>query len=254
MNLNQLATTLREARENRQAIAPLTATEPLTLEQAYAVQEIGRELALAGGETVCGYKMGLTSRAKQRDVQVFETIHGYLLRSMEVLPGQTVATATRIHPRVEPEVAVVLKRPLRGRVSLRELVSAIEGIYPALEILDSRYESFSFRLPDVIADNTSASGFAVGSRNLLPYLDELTLLGVSMRKNGELLETGTPAAAMGNPLFVVIDLLQCLARENRQLEPGMVVLTGGLTASVPFAKGDWIEIEWPGETLAFHAE
>jgi 2-keto-4-pentenoate hydratase len=108
-------------------------------------------------------------------------------------------------------------------------------------------------LPDVIADNTSASGFAVGRRNLLPVLDELTLLGITMRKNGEIVETGTPAAAMGNPLVVMLDLLQCLARENRRLDPGMVVLTGGLTASVPFAKGDWIEIEWPGETLAFQA-
>ena len=142
MNLNELANQLRLARLERRAISPLTAANPaLTLADGYAIQAIGREMRFADGEKLCGYKMGLTSRAKQRDVSVFETIRGYLLESMEITPGQTVDTATRIHPRVEPEVAVVMKAPLRGAVTLREVVAAIGGLYPALEIIDSRFES-----------------------------------------------------------------------------------------------------------------
>lgn len=252
MNLNDHAKTLQEARLQRRAIAPLSSTAPLTLEDGYAIQEIGREMRLAEGERMCGYKMGLTSRAKQRDVQVFEPIRGYLLQSMEIGLGQPIETAGRIHPRIEPEVAVTFKSVLKGRVTLRDVLRSLEAVYPAAEILDSRFEAFSFRLPDVVADNTSASGFVIGSRNLLPEIDELGLFGITVRKNGEVAETGTPAAVLGNPLLAVVDLVNGLAREGKGVEPGMVCLTGGITASVTLAKGDWVEMLWPGETLTFN--
>ena len=253
--LKDTAELLRRAAESRTAIKPLTnENSALSLADGYVIQEIGLEMAMADGKRLCGYKMGLTSRAKQRDVGVYDPIKGYLLAEMEVEKGGTVDMSSRIHPRVEPEVAVVLREPLWGPdVSLRQVQSALALVVPALEILDSRFEAFTFKLTDVVADNTSASGFMLGRENLLPRLSELSLLGVAVRKNGMILETGAPAAVLGDPLLSVVALAKLLAKEGKRIEPGMVVLTGGITASVPFSRGDFVEVTWPGETLTFRA-
>ncbi len=249
-DIRQVAEKLREAIRTRTPIRQVSLDIPnFTVENGYSVQAMGLEIALGSGEKLCGYKMGLTSRAKQRDVKVFEPIRGYLLASMEVAKGSPVETSGRIHPRVEPEVAVTFKAPLGGpNVTLRDVIAAIDSIVPSLEILDSRFEAFSFKLADVVADNTSASGFMLGRENMLSKISEIPLMGVYLRKNGEILETGTPAAVLGDPLLSVV----ALAKQTR-IEPGMVVLTGGITASVPFAKGDVIDIVWPYETLTFRA-
>jgi len=250
---NEILASLQEAIHSRKAISPLSSRYPhFTLNDAYEVQRMGLEAGLKSGQRLCGYKMGLTSRAKQRDVNVFEPIRGYLLSSMEVMKGEPVETGTRIHPRTEPEIAVIMGQSLRGdSVTLREVAQAIAMIVPALEIIDSRYESFSFKLPDVVADNTSASGFMLGTGNLIG--SDLALLGITVRKNGVVVETGAPAAVLGDPLLSVVGLVRGLAKEGKGLEPGMVVLTGGITAAVPFQARDVIEMTWPEETIGFRA-
>jgi 2-oxo-3-hexenedioate decarboxylase len=249
MNPIELAQKLRRARLEGKAVAALTSELPnFSWEAAYQVQAAGLSLDLAGGEKLSGYKMGLTSLAKQRDVKVYEPIRGYLLASMEVENGASVATEGRIHPRFEPEVAVVMKRM---PVSLRDLGDAIEGVYPALEILDSRFEGFQFQLPDVVADNTSASGYLIG-RHRLPFdPEELRLVGVVVRKNGRIEHTGAPAAVLGDPFRSVWALVRALMAQGKQLENGHVILSGGITASLAFKAGDVLEVEWPGETLMF---
>ena len=133
---------------------------------------------------------------------------------------------------------MVLREPLWGPdVSLRQVQSALALVVPALEIFDSRFEAFSFKLPDVVADNTSASGFLFGRENLSRPAFELSLLGVTVKKNGMILETGAPAAVLGDPLLSVVALAKLLAKEGKRIEPGMVILTGGITASVSFSEG-----------------
>ena len=256
MNKQEIAEMLRNAVLTQTPITQISQNEKIfSLTDAKEVQAIGLQLALEAGETLCGYKMGLTSKAKQKDVNVFEPIQGYLLRSFEIPKAGVLKMNTRIHPRVEPEVAVVLKKDLIGPgVTLRDVVNALEGIYPALEIVDSRYEKFIFKLEDVVADNTSASGFMVGRVNLLPELNSLNLMGILVRKNGRIVETGAPAAVLGDPLLSVMYLANSLAEESKSIPAGVVVLTGGITQSVSFEMGDRIEVEWPQEVLSFTAE
>lgn len=250
--LQEYATRLETARKTHSPIVAFSGEHPqFTLEEGYAVQALLMENA---GEKLAGYKMGLTSRAKQKDVNVHSPIRGFLLESMEVPKGGTVTMSNRIHPRTEPEIAVVLKNRLSGAdVTLRHVRESLAGVFPALEILDSRYKDFSFKLPDVVADNTSASGFMVGSTNYVDRLDEVRLLGVTLKVNGEIRETGAPAAVLGDPLLSVVELVKGLAESNRAVEPGMVILTGGITTAVPFRSGDVVEVVWPGETLMFRA-
>lgn len=256
MNKQEIAESLRQAFLNRTPITQISKKfSSFNLADALEVQELGFNLAQEAGEQLAGYKMGLTSKAKQRDVNVFEPIHGYILKSFEISKGEIVEMQKRIHPRVEPEVAVVLKHELKGPgVTLRDVVAALDGVYPALEIVDSRYEGFIFKLEDVIADNTSAAGFMVGRVNLVKQLHDLNLMGVSVRKNGMILETGAPAAVLGDPLLSVASLANTLGKESKSIPPGLVILTGGITQSVPFQKGDRIEVEWPQEVLSFIAE
>lgn len=226
----------------------------LSLSDAYAIQNMLLEKALAKGDGICGYKMGLTSKAKQRDVQVFEPIRGFLKKSTEIVKNGRLETTKLIHPRVEPEISVVFKDRLKGPgLTLRDVHRAIGAVYPALEIVDSRYEKFQFSLADVIADNTSAAHFMVGTVNLIGQVAEVPLLGISVRKNGDIIETGAPAAVLGDPFLPLVSLANALGEEGKEIVPGMVVLTGGITNSVPFQKGDVIEIVWPMETLAFTA-
>jgi len=244
------AARLRQAEIEKTPLKPLTDERPhLTVTDAYAVQMAGLETALGAGRRLCGYKMGLTSKAKQHDVKVDEPIRGYLLSDMELVAGAPFLSESRIHPRVEPEVAIRFRTGLKGAVSLRDVCEAAVEIIPALEILDSRYRGFAFQLPDVIADNASAAGFLLGATNLLGRLGDLPLMGVVLRKNGEVHETGTPGAVLGNPLLSVIHLSRMLAQDDRAIEPGMIVLTGGITASLPVGPGDWIEAQWPGATV-----
>lgn len=256
MDLSEIAIALEKAKKEVRAIGAFSSSfSDFNLDQGYQVQAMGLESLLSQGETLCGYKMGLTSRAKQKDVNVHDPIRGYLLSSMEITKGETVSTSHRIHPRVEPEIALVFKSRLFGpQVSLREVEQAISVVTPAMEILDSRYEDFQFKLPDVVADNTSASGFILGSQNWLDRLNEIRLFGVTVKHNGVIVETGAPAAVMGDPLLSVVALTKSLAKENKGIEPGMVVLTGGITTSVSFKAGDLIEVVWPTETMSFTAE
>ena len=255
MNNHACAEMLRNAIVNQKPVTQISKLRAdFSISDALEIQELGYILAQQAGEKIAGYKMGLTSKAKQRDVNVFEPIRGYMLQSTEISKGGALEMGKRIHPRVEPEVAVVLKNELRGpHVTLRDVVNSLEGVYPALEIVDSRYEGFIFKLEDVIADNTSAAGFMVGRTNLLPFLDEINLMGIAVRKNGAIVETGAPAAVLGDPLLSVVSLVNSLAGESKSLPAGMVILTGGITQSVSFSKGDRIEVEWPQEVLSFIA-
>lgn len=245
---------LEEARASARPVTPFTDSHSdFTLDQAYGVQEEGRRLREAAGEVVSGYKMGLTSLAKQRDVGVDSPIQGYLLASMERDKGAVFSMEGRIHPRVEPEVAVVLGATLEGPdVTLQDVMHSLDRVVPALEILDSRFEKFRFKLPDVVADNTSACGYVLGTEPLDP--ERVNLLGITVRKNGNVVTTGAAAAILGNPFLAVVSLVHALADQGRALEAGQVVLTGGITASVPFTAGDWLAASWPEETLSFVAK
>lgn len=247
---------LLNARAERVAISPFTDEESnFTIQDGYGVQKMLLERAVKKGEILSGYKMGLTSKAKQKDVNVFEPIRGFILKSMEIPNGGTLALSSRIKPRVEPEIALVLKSKLEGQnVTLNDVVKALSGVYLACEVIDSRYKDYKFKMPDVIADNTSASGYVLGSHNLLPRVEEVRLFGLTLSKNGEILETGAPAAALNNPLNSLLELVKAMAKTGESLEPGQVILTGGLTNSHFVASGDTIEVECAFDKIRFYVK
>lgn len=218
----------------------------LTVEDAYEIQRLNIDNALRAGDKLVGWKMGLTSKAKQVSVGVDEAIYGRLLDSMELTDGQ-MQLAGLIHPRVEPEIAFVFNKRLEGpKVTPRDVWAATECVMPAVEIIDSRYKNFSFTLVDVVADNASSAKFLVADQAYSPYQFQWDQIGVVMRKNGEVMQTGTGAAVLGHPVRSVMELVHMLHRSELAIEPGMVVLTGGITEAIHLFDSDNVTVEFDG--------
>ena len=231
--------------------AALTATEiamlsgegrEIAIDDAYAIQSASIARRLERGERVVGMKMGLTSRAKMEQVGVHEPIYGILTSSMVVNDGGSIRLEEHCHPRIEPEIAFVLKDDLRGPVTPAQALLAVAGACAALEVIDSRYRDFKFTLPDVVADNTSAARFVLGS-SLVP-VDGVNLgnLGIIFEVNGEIVETGSSAAVLDHPARSLAELANMLARRGDHLRAGQIVLSGGATAAVDLKSGDRVRV------------
>ncbi len=251
-SLAGLAQIVDEAARTATAIPQLTDTLPdLTVEDAYAVQAMSIARRRARGELRAGYKMGLTSRAKMLQVGVSEVVWGRLTDAMRLTEGGDLFRARYVHPRVEPEIAYVIGRPLAGEVTAAEALAAVEAVAPALEIIDSRYRDFKFALPDVVADNSSSSGFYVGS--WAKRDTDVSNLGIVMEVNGRPVQIGSSAAILGNPIRSLVAAARLVGRAGERLEPGDIVLAGGVTAAHPLAVGEHVRTAFQGlGTVSFH--
>ena len=234
------ARALFDARTDRQAIAPFTDADPtLTMADGYAVQAELVKLILAAGDTIVGYKVGLTSKPMQRMIGVDSPDYGPVLGSTVYRDGDVVSLSRFIQPKIEAEIVFVLGQALRGPgVTVTDAHRAIAGIAASVEIVDSRFADWRIKLADTVADLASNGAVAVSGR-LVP-LDgiDTRLIGMSLTRNGDLVDTGAGAAALGDPLTVVAWLANTLGSVGIGLEPGHLVMTGALHAAVPMQAGD----------------
>lgn len=238
-----LAGKLYAAEAERRSIPQLSAAHPeLDVDTAYAVQRHNFERRLAGpGESFVGYKLGLTSRAKQLAMGVTAPLWGRLSSGLLHAEETPLDVGSLIHPRVESEIAFLIGRDVDGATATTAgVLAATEGVFPALEILDSRYDDFRFTLADVIADNGSAAGVVCGGRLLEPGAVDLQLEGMVLRRDGEVVDTAAGAAVSGHPAAAVA----WLAREAGGLPAGAIVISGGLTAPVTLAPGMVVSAEF----------
>jgi 2-oxo-3-hexenedioate decarboxylase len=238
-SLAELARTVDEAARTANAIPQLTDALPkLSVEDAYAVQALSMQRRYARGERRVGLKMGLTSRAKMQQVGVSEVVWGRLTDAMRLPEGGDLSKKRFVHPRVEPEVAFIMKKSLAGEVSAAEALAAVEAIAPAVEIIDSRYRDFKFALPDVVADNSSSSAFFLGEWNSRET--DVSNLGLTMEVNGRAVQIGSTAAILGHPLRSLVAAARLAARAGERLEAGDIVLAGGATAAHPLSVGEYV--------------
>jgi 2-keto-4-pentenoate hydratase len=239
-DLDALAALLLNAYATRTPVPPLTQTyDGLTLDDAYAVQQIQIASRLAAGAGIVGYKVGLTSEPMRQQFGVNDPDFGHLLTDMAYMADAQVLVSHFLQPRAEPEIALVLGRPLRGpRVTVTDVAAATSAVVPAIEIIDSRIADWKISLLDTVADNASSGGFVLGQSPVpLEHLD-LSLTGCVLRRNGRIAATGAGAAVLGSPLHAAAWLANELIGRGAQLEPGHVILTGSITAAIPVTAGD----------------
>lgn len=237
--LSALAAIVDEAARTASAIPQLTESVPgLSVEDAYAVQALSIQRRLARGEKRAGFKMGLTSRAKMQQVGVNEVIWGRLTNAMRLAEGGEMSRRAYVHPRIEPEIAYLIGKPLAGDVTPAEALMAVEAVAGAVEIIDSRYKDFKFTLADVVADNSSSTGFVLGGWHS-PATD-VRNLGILLEADGRPVQVGSSAAILGDPIRSLVAAARAVAREGLKLEPGDIVLAGGATAAHPLAPGMYV--------------
>jgi len=240
--LSKIADRAEAAQRGARAITKFTDEFPeMTVEDGYAVQDELRRRALARGERLVGFKAGLTSKAKMKQMGVDSASIGFLTNDGFRPEGSAIAVAELIHPRVEAEVAFVTKEALRGPGCTREQVlAATDFVLPAVEIIDSRFEKFRFDLPSVLADNTSAARYVAGGRPRDPRDLDLATLGVVLEKNGEIVALAASAAVLGHPAEAVAMVVNHLAARGETLAAGSFVMSGGITEAIAVAAGDHI--------------
>lgn len=240
------ARALYDARRTRVPIAPFTDEDPtLGMADGYAVQRELIELLLADGDRIIGHKVGLTSKPMQKMVGVDSPDHGPVLASTVYRDGDTIPLDRFIAPKIEAEIVFVLGERLQGPgVTVTQAHTAIAGAVAAMEIVDSRIVDWRIKLADTVADLASNGAMATSSR-IVP-LDgiDTRLIGMTLTRNGELIDTGAGAAALGDPVAVVAWLANVLGENGVSLEPGHLIMTGALHAAVPMTAGDVFRAEF----------
>ena len=239
-----LAERLLAAERTRTPIAKLTDDYPqLDWDDAYAIQNTIRQAKLAAGIRCAGFKAGLTSKAKIKQMNVSEPVFGFLTDAGAYADGGEIPVDRYIAPRIEAEIAFVTRYELVGPAChLAQVLAATDFVLPAVELLDSRYENFRFDLVSVVADNTSAAGFVTGGRPRLLEEVDLPTLGLVVEKNGKVVEVGAGAAVLGHPAEAVAMLANSLARRGEVIPAGSFILSGGITAAISVARGDCINV------------
>jgi 2-keto-4-pentenoate hydratase len=209
---------------------------------AYAVQQRGIAARLAGGAEVVGRKIGLTSPAVRRQLGVDQPDFGVLLDDMSFSDGSVLPTHRLLQPRVEAEVAFVLKDDLAdGPFDEERVAAAVDYAVAALEIVDSRITGWDITFADTVADNASAGLFVLGADRVKLGDVVTSEVTMSLALNDEVRSTGTGADCMGDPLAALAWLATTAARLGSPLKAGEVVLSGALGAVVPVSAGDRVE-------------
>ena len=247
--IQQYGDALYQALVERQAIDPLTTTEPdITIQDAYRIQLRMIERRLQDGtEQVIGKKIGVTSRAVMDMLKVDQPDFGHLTSSMVFGDGAAIPADTLIAPKAEGEIAFVLKHDLCGPgITNADVLRATEYVLPCFEIVDSRIRDWKIRIQDTVADNASSGVFVLGDAAADPRKIDLALVGMTLEKNGDVVATGAGAAALGHPLNAVAWLANTLGELGMSLRAGEVILSGSLAAMVPAQAGDNLRVSLGG--------
>ncbi len=238
--IKEYAALLADAEKTGVGTNPLTTLDPsLSVTEAYHIQLENIQMKVEQGQKIIGKKIGLTSLAMQKLLGVDEPDYGHLLDSMLVTNGGTISIEKVLQPKVEAELAFVLKKDLIGpNITTLDVLQATDYIVPALEIVDSRVKDWKIKLPDTIADNASSGFYVLGDRKAKVDEINLELLGMVLSKNNEIVNTGVGAAALGNPATCVAWLANKLSEFGITLKAGEIILSGALSAAADAQAGD----------------
>lgn len=242
------AVRLHAAEQTRVQTGLLSIAHPeMTMDDAYAVQAAYVALRHAQGRKTIGWKIGLTSKAMQYALNIATPDSGVLLDDMAFEDGATIPADRFIQPRIEAELAFVLKSPLKGpSVSVLDVMNATDYVVPALEILDTRIlrvdpaSGKTRTIVDTISDNAANAGIVTGGRAVRPDAVDLRWAGAIVMRNAEVEETGLGAGVLNQPARGIAWLANRLAAYGQQIEAGQIVLSGSFIRPVEARHGDTI--------------
>lgn len=240
--IDSIAEELLEAERSKKPMAPLTDRySELNITDAYQIQIAITEKKIQKGRSIIGKKVGLTSLAMQKMLGVDEPDYGHLLDDMKCVDGEEIEIDEFLSPKVEAEIGFVLKEELKGpNITFLDVLMATDYVVPTIEIIDSRISDWKIKLVDTVADNGSSAKVVVGeNRSEIDGFD-LRSLGMVLYQNGEMVATGSGAAALGHPAHAIAWLVNKLSEFNITLKAGELILPGALSAAIAVKAGDTI--------------
>jgi 2-oxo-hept-3-ene-1,7-dioate hydratase len=250
--IDRLARRLDEAERTKSVIGIFTLEHPdFTIEDAYAVQRSWTQLQVGRGRVIKGHKIGLTSKAMQNAVGIAEPDYGVLFADMFYADAGEIPFSRFHAPRIEVELAFILKSPLKGpNCSIFDVLNATDYVTPALEILETRMHRVdpetkaARKVMDTISDNAANAALVLGGRPFRPQDADLRWIGALLFRNGQIEETGVAAGVLNHPANGVAWLANRLSPHGEHLAAGEVVLAGSFTRPVDIRQGDTFHADY----------
>lgn len=239
INYNKIAQQLDNAAFDAQATSQISLETPFNLQESYAIQSIVMSKRYLRGHKLVGLKLGFTSKAKMEQMGVHDMIWGRLTSDMQYADNDTLQKSKFIHPRAEPEIAFLVKKRIDKILTQEDLATYISSTAVAIEIIDSRYENFKFSLEDVIADNCSSAGFALGKWH--PISQDVRDIDISLKVDEEVAHAGNSNAILGNPYESLFAISRLSIEYGETIEEGSIILAGAATPAVFIQPGNRIE-------------
>ncbi|MGH1367484.1 MAG: 2-oxo-hepta-3-ene-1,7-dioic acid hydratase [Maritimibacter sp.] len=240
-----------DAEASRQQIGLLSLRHPgMTLDDAYRIQAAHMAQKLASGRKIIGWKIGLTSKVMQDALGIDTPDSGVLYDDMLFETGARVPNGRFIQPRIETEIAFMMKAPLEGQVTREQVIAATDFVAPSIEILDTRIlrtdpASGQPRIiTDTVSDNAANAGIVLGAaRNPFSAFD-LRWVGAILFRNSEVVATGLGAAVLNDPVTGLIWLAARMGQYGQRIEPGQIVLSGSFIAPIECPPGTEIHADF----------
>jgi 2-oxo-hept-3-ene-1,7-dioate hydratase len=250
-DIDTAARQLDEAEKTGVQIGLLSSAYPsMTMDEAYQVQAALIRRKLLAGRKVIGWKIGLTSKAMQAALNINIPDSGVLLDDMLFEDGAVIPADRFIQPRIEAEIAFIMKAPLKGAVSVFDVIDATDYIVPALEILDTRIlradpqTKKTRTIVDTISDNAANAGIVLGGRAMRPNEVDMRWMGAIVSRNAEVEETGLGAGVLNHPARGIVWLANRLTQYGYTIEAGQIVLAGSFIRPIEARHGDTITADY----------
>tara|TARA_R100001143_G_scaffold63461_1_gene70686 strand:- start:4748 stop:5557 length:810 start_codon:yes stop_codon:yes gene_type:complete len=250
--IQSAAAALYRAEQQKQQISPITQGFPdMDMDDAYAIQSDWVQQKISAGDELIGYKVGLTSRVMQRAMKIDTPDFGVLLKSMYFPDNSTITHADFTDPRIEVELAFVLKKELSGdKLGIDDVLDATDYIVPALELIAARSyrvdpeTGYTRTVMDTISDNAANAGIIVSDEHFSPQDLDLRWCGALLYRNDVIEESGLAAAVLDHPANGICWLAKRFAPHGIALQPGQILLSGSFTAPVILEPGDVIRADY----------
>ncbi|WP_417683723.1 2-oxo-hept-4-ene-1,7-dioate hydratase [Roseibium sp.] len=243
--ISAAAEALHQAEAAGAQIGLLSVRHPdMTMDDAYAVQKALTKRKISEGRKIIGWKIGLTSKAMQQALSIDIPDSGMLFDDMLFENGATIPAGRFIQPRIEAEIAFVMRHDLPVEALTRQTVlDATDYVVPSLEILDTRImrkdpkTGTSRTIVDTIADNAANAGLVLGKDRIDPRSTDLRWIGAIVTKNGEVEETGLGGGVLNDPVESVLWLARRMASYGQRIEAGQIILSGSFIRPVECPAG-----------------
>lgn len=242
---------LLQAEKARAQIGLLSLRHPeMTLDDAYRIQTAQMAPKLAAGRRIIGWKIGLTSKVMQDALGIDTPDSGVIYDDMAFADGAHVPAGRFIQPRIETEIAFVMKAPLEGAVTREEVLAATEYVTPAIEILDTRilrrdpYSGVARKIVDTVSDNAANGGIVLGRDHHAPDAFDLRWVGAIVKADGAVVATGLGAAILDDPVQGIVWLARRMHQYGQRIEAGQVVLAGSFIAPIECPPGTVIDADF----------